>query len=431
MRIPKARWYRITVMIFVLYLIANVDRSNISMAIPDMAKDLSLSSAATGVLLSAFFWGYIITQIPGGLLASKYSAKMTVFIATIVCGIAAILSGFTTDYKLFLVLRFVLGLAEGVIWPAFVVLYVNWFPDSERARAINVCQSTVPIASIIIGPLSAWMITKWGYHEMFIFQGIPAVVIAILFALLVFDSPSKDKFISKSEREFLENNRSTSAKEEGSFKEVILNIRVWVFALIYFFWITGMYGFSMWLPSLITQLSNTGLNGVGWLTALTYLFSLISMYGIAYISDKRASSSKNGLNRSMFVAIPLLISGLALVIQHSISGASLTISMILMFVTAMGLYVNGSWWAWVLTYVPRNQSGAAIGFINLCGNLGGVVGPIIIGLAAQGEDLSNGFYIMGFSLILSAVLIAIVSWSSKTSVFNDKKKNNEGNTIIP
>ena len=412
MSIPKARWYRIGLLLFLTYLVAFVDRSNIGMAAPLMVKSLGLSSTTTGVLLSAFFWGYVITQIPSGLLASKYSAKKIIVGSLVLLGITGILTGVVKSYDGLLVVRFIMGLAEGVLWPAFAIYFINWYANSERARAINFSEMSLPISSIIMAPLAGWMIEHWNYHVMFILQGSLPIVLAIFFAWFASDSPEKDRYISKEELDYIKQNRTAELKEKGSFLEVIGNYRVWIFCIVYFLWITGLYSFGLWMPSLMKELSSKGIGTVGWLTAIPFVLAAIAMYFNAKWSDSHTSK------RSFFIAIPLLIGGLALVLQH-IFGVNLTTNLIMLIIAGIGIYAAfGPWWAWAMSFVPNNQAGTANGLINLVGNFGGIVGPIIVGAVAQGKNLLEGFYVLGFFLILGSIIVFTFAALNKSRVKN-------------
>jgi sugar phosphate permease len=412
MSVPKARWYRIGLLLFLTYLVAFVDRSNIGMAAPLMVKSLGLSSTTTGVLLSAFFWGYVITQIPSGLLSSKYSAKRIIVGSLVFLGITGILTGVVKSYDMLLVVRFIMGLAEGVLWPAFAIYFVNWYANSERGRAINFSEMSLPISSIIMAPLAGWMIENWNYHIMFILQGILPIILAIFFVWFSADSPEKDRFVSKEELDYIKQNRAAELKEKGSFLEVISNYRVWVFCVVYFLWVTGLYSFGLWMPSLMKELSNSGIGMVGWLTAIPFVLAAIAMYFNAKWSDSHTSK------RAYFIAIPLMIGGLALVLQH-LFGVNLTINLIMLMIAGIGIYAAfGPWWAWAMTFVPNNQAGTANGLINLCGNFGGIVGPIIVGAVAQGGNLLEGFYVLGFFLILGSIIVLAFAAFSKSKVKN-------------
>ena len=408
-KIPKARWYRIGLLLFLIYLTAFVDRSNIGMAAPLMVKSLGLSTASVGILLSGFFWGYVLTQIPGGWVAGKFSAKSMIVFALIVWGAAAMLTGMVHSFTALMAVRFLMGLAEGVVWPAFSIYFVNWYPDEERARAINFSEMSLPISSIIMSPLAGWMIHTWNYEMMFILQGIPPLILAVVFYFLGADSPAKDRLLSKEERDYLEKNKSTAIKEKGSLLEVIANPKIWVFCVIYFLWITGLYSFGLWMPSLMKQLSSSGIQAIGFLSAIPFILAAIAMYVTATLSDRR------GGKRSTFVAVALAIGGLALIVEHFI-GLSLVANMIVLIVAGIGIYAAmGPWWAWAMSFVPRNQAGTANGLINLCGNFGGIVGPIVVGAVAHDGNLINGFYVLGFAMVLGAVLAAFVAGRFKVT----------------
>jgi sugar phosphate permease len=408
-KIPKARWYRIGLLLFLIYLTAFVDRSNIGMAAPLMVKSLGLSTASVGILLSGFFWGYVLTQIPGGWVAGKFSAKSMIVFALIVWGVAAMLTGMVHSFTALMAVRFLMGLAEGVVWPAFSIYFVNWYPDEERARAINFSEMSLPISSIIMSPLAGWMIHTWNYEMMFILQGIPPLILAVVFYFLGADSPAKDRLLSKEERDYLEKNKSTAVKEKGSLLEVITNPKIWVFCVIYFLWITGLYSFGLWMPSLMKQLSSSGIQAIGFLSAIPFILAAIAMYVTATMSDRR------GGKRSTFVAVALAIGGIALIVEHFI-GLSLVANMIVLIVAGIGIYAAmGPWWAWAMSFVPRNQAGTANGLINLCGNFGGIVGPIVVGAVAHDGNLINGFYVLGFAMVLGALLAAFVAGRFKVT----------------
>jgi sugar phosphate permease len=402
MNIPKARWYRIGLMLFLIYLVAFIDRSNIGMAAPTMVKTLGLSSTAIGVLLSVFFWGYIVTQLPGGWASGRYSAKKVIIASLLILGISAVFTGLVDSFKMLLFLRFVMGLAEGLLWPAFAIFFVNWYANNERARAVSFAEMAVPISSIIMAPLAGWMIETWDYKMMFLLQGIPPLLLAILVAWLVEDSPEKDRFISNEEREYILNNQTRDKQEKGSIFSIIGNLRIWVFCIVYFLWVMGIYSFGLWLPSLMKQLSNAGMGAVGLLTAIPFILAGVGMHINATLSDRR------GTNQALFVAIPLSIGGIALIAQ-SFVGSNLIANIVVLMIAGIGLYsAFGPWWSWVMSFVPSNQAGTANGFINLCGNFGGVVGPIVVGAVSHNNDFSKGFTILGICLIIASLIVMLV-----------------------
>ncbi|WP_084216088.1 MFS transporter [Pseudonocardia spinosispora] len=400
-RVPRARWWRIGLLLFVVYTVAFADRQNISVAIPAMVKDLGLSATVTGVLLSAFFWGYVLTQVPGGALAARVGPRRVIVGTLLVWGVAAVATGLVTGYTELLVVRFVMGLAEGAVWPSFAVMFVNWYPDSERGRAINFSEMALPVSSIIMAPTAGWLISGWNWHVMFIVQGIPPLIAAAAFALWTADDPEQDRFITPAERRHIVENRSAGV-EAGSFLEVMRSPVVWAFCLIYFLWITGLYSFGLWLPTLLTQLSHQGIGLVGVLSAAPFVLAAVGMYLNARSSDR------SGRPRGWYVVIPLLLSGAALLLQHQLD-PGLGGSLVLLIITGIGLYAAfGPFWAWSLEHIPRNHAGMGMGLINLCGNLGGIVGPIAVGAAVTGGEVASGFYILGYFLLAGGVCAIIL-----------------------
>jgi sugar phosphate permease len=397
--LPKARWYKIGILLFLIYLICFADRSNIGVAAPDMVKELGLSGAVTGALLSAFFWGYVVTQLPGGWLASRIGPKRVIVGALLVVGVTGCLTGLTNHLPSLLAVRFVMGLAEGVIWPSFAVMFVNWFPTSERGRAVSLSQYALPLASVIMAPLAGWMIREFHWRTMFVMQGVPAIVLGIVFWMVASESPETDPRLAAAERDYIIAGRTEAMIEEGRFSDVLRRPIVWGLCLTYFLWITGMYAFGMWAPTLLKQLSaNMGMDTVGWLTAIPYAFATVAMYLVSRAADRSSFS------RGWYVSGALCLAGLALLGQHYLA-TTLLMNMVMLVLAGVGIYAAlGAWWSWALANVPRNQAGPAIGLINLFGNAGGICGPLIVGFAAAGGKASDGLYLIGFFMLLGSVV---------------------------
>lgn len=402
--IPKVRWYKIGVLLFLIYLICFADRSNIGVAAPEMVRELGLSGAVTGALLSAFFWGYVLTQMPGGWLATRIGPKRVIVGALLVVGATGCLTGMTHHLTSLLAIRFVMGLAEGVVWPSFAIMFINWFPTSERGRAVSLSQYALPLASVIMAPLAGWMIRAFHWRTMFVMQGIPALVLAVVFAVLVAEDPERDRRLSARERDFILAGRKEAMIAEGAFSDVLRKPIVWGLCLTYFLWITGMYAFGMWAPTLLKQLSSTiGMDTVGWLTAIPYAFATLGMYLVSRAADRSSFS------RGWYVSGALCLAGLALLGQHFVAD-TLMANVVMLVLAGVGIYsALGAWWSWALANVPRNQAGPAIGLINLFGNAGGICGPLFVGFAAAGGKASDGLYLIGVALLLGSFVALMLA----------------------
>ncbi|SDM15374.1 MFS transporter [Bacillus sp. OK048] len=406
--IPKTRWYRIGFFLFLVYLFAFIDRSNIGMAAPSMTSELGLSSREMGFLLSAFFLGYILTQMPGGWIAQRFSAKWVIIFATTLFGVFSGLTGFMQSIESLVAVRFLLGLAEGAMWPSFMVLTIKWFPVNERAQISGLFLLAVPLSSVVLSPFAGWMIDMWDWKMMFFLQALPPIILAVLAIFLLTDDPAEDKRLSETEREFILKNRGIQTNDVSTqkqpFVKSILSSRLWALGFIYLFWLTGLYAYGLWLPTVVKSINGGTLTTVGLLSALPPLLGSISMFINSRLSDRK-------MTRGKYVAWPLTLGGTALLVSYFIHDPVL--SYLLLCISAIGIYTPfGAWWAWCLDNIPPEHTGSHNGFINLFGNFGGVIGPPIVAFASVGSNIGSGFYILGFGMLLAALLSVLLSIST-------------------
>ncbi|MGI4945015.1 MAG: MFS transporter, partial [Janthinobacterium lividum] len=373
-------------------------------------QHLGMTGTSTGVLLSAFFWGYVITQIPGGWVSNRFGAKRVII--TCLLGVCAtgLLTGIVENYRLLLAVRFLMGLFEGVIWPSFAVVIMRWFPASERSRAVNLAQYVLPLSSALMAPIAGWMIYDFGWKAMFLLQAAPVFLLALAWLILGSSTPEQDRRLGDEERQLILSTRERETALPSSLGEVFRMPVLWGLCLAYFLWMTGFYGFGLWLPTLIRQLSAEGVGSVALLTALPFAFAVVGLYVNATWADKAHHS------RAWHFIIPLTIGGLAMLAQNALH-PTLFVSMVLLVVTGVSLISGiGVWWAWALGMVPRNQVGPSAGMINFLGNFGGIVGPIVVGMAAgAGGSMSGSFHVVGYALLGSALVNLLVWLSSRTS----------------
>lgn len=400
--IGRSRWTRVGLIVFVSYLVAFAERSNIGVAAPMIARDLGLDVKVVGTLLSAFFWGYVLTQIPGGWISHRLGPTRVVGVALIVAGIASCLTGTITDLRAMLVCRVVLGIAEGVIWPSFAILFIRWFPGSERGRAVSMAQYALPISSVVMAPLAGWMIDVVHWPAMFILQGVPCIAMGLLFMWALSDDPAQDKRLGEAERRYILSHRDQGTSGNAKFADVLRHPFVWLLGVASFCWIMVIFSFGLWMPSLVKQSIDQGFAVAGLLTAVPFVFAAISMYLNARFSDR------SRISRGWFVAVPNTVAGLALLGQHY-GPNTLGWTMTMFCIAGAGLYSGaGTWWSWALSMFPRNQAGPAIGVMNVFASFGGIVGPMAVGYFASGSNPATSFYILGYSLFIGAVLILLL-----------------------
>lgn len=399
----SSKWLKIIPVAFVMYMLAYVDRINVGILMPYIQKDLHTSASAAGDIAGIFFVGYMIFQIPGGILAAKWSAKKIVFILMILWGIAASAGGFVhTEGQLKLV-RFLLGVAEGGVWPAVLVLLANWFTLKERARANAFWMACLPVSAMLMAPLSGWMLEYFSWKTIFIIQGLPPIIWAFVWYAVVVDKPKNAKWLAKGEKETLikdlQSEQSKSVKSEG-YLAAFKNKTVWGLVFMYFLWMTGFYGYTLWVPSVVGTFTKNPVT-LGWLTAIPFTFALIGMVINSWWSDKR-------MNRVQHVAVPLIIAAISMIAGQFVQ--SPTIQMVLLSITAIGVYAPyGPLWAIPTAIIPAGVVGAALGLQNALGNLGGYLGPKFVGVLKDSTgNYHSGFYFLAGSLILGAIMTVIL-----------------------
>ncbi|UZJ79263.1 MFS transporter [Fictibacillus sp. KU28468] len=406
----SAKWGKIIPVAFIMYMLAYMDRINIGVLMPYIQKDLDISSSAAGDIAGIFFVGYLILQIPGGILATKWSAKKFIFILMILWGLAAMATGFVQTEGQLKFVRFLLGVAEGGVWPAVLVLLANWFTLKERARANAFWMACLPVSAMLMAPLSGLLLKHFDWKTVLILEGVPPLIWAFVWYAMVKDKPSDAKWMSDQERNELTaelQNEQKGAVKSSGYGAAFKNMTVWGLVVMYFFWMTGFYGYTLWVPSVVSTFTKDSAV-MGWLTAIPFTFALVGMVLNSYWSDRR-------MNRVQHVVIPLLIGAAAMVAGQFVESPAL--QMILLSITAIGVYAPyGPLWAIPTAIIPAGIVGAALGLQNAIGNLGGYNGPKFVGLF---KDLTGsfhaGFYFLAASLVLAAIITLILGRSIQAS----------------
>ena len=394
----RARWTRLIPVAIIVYIISFMDRTNIGFAFDGMGKDLHLDSAAKGLAGGIFFIGYLVMQIPGGHLAERWSAKKFVGIMILIWGVFAFAAGLVQNYTQLLIVRFLLGVAEGGIWPAILVLISHWFPARERARAYGFWMMNIAISSIISAPLSGWILTWGDWRTLFFIEGVfPFVIAAPIWWWLVADRPSQASWVSRDECEYIETSlarENAGAPRSAGYREVFRNSVVWRLVLVYFFIQVGFYGLNLWLPHLVKDTIGGSYLVVGAITAIPYVFAIAGLWINARSADRTG-------RYSIHVLASLLIGAVALVLSVA-TGSIVALSVFLVSIAMAGaLAYDGPFWASASRAVPVALAGGAMGLINALGNLGGFVGPSVGGFL---QDVSGGSF-MSTAVVLAIALV--------------------------
>ncbi|MFC7392252.1 MFS transporter [Scopulibacillus cellulosilyticus] len=428
-KVPQGRWFRIIPPAILVYIVAFMDRTNIGFAMAGgMDKELGMTAAFSGLAAGIFFIGYMVLQVPGGLIAERGSAKKFIAWSIVGWGLLATISGFVQNPIQLLIVRFFLGVAEGGVWPAILVIISKWFPNEERGRANAFFIMNIAIASIITGPLSGWILTQWDWRMVFIIEGIISLALIAVWLPLISDCPETAKWISKEELDYLNKKfqeereaRQANLQTNTSFKEIFKMANTWKLILIYFCYQTGIYGFSLWLPTIIKGLTHTGMGNVGFLSTLPYIGTIVGLYIFAVLSDRSR-------NRKLYTALPLL--GFSICLLLSVQFES-KIWLAFAFLIGCGVFLQAAssiFWTIPPLLFEADAAGGARGIINALGNLGGFLGPYIVGLLTSNYSQGAGTYGLVFFLLIGFILTLLLP--SVTSGVNVKEKGIDSETAI-
>jgi sugar phosphate permease len=408
--IPAKRWSHVIPVAVVMYILAYVDRINVAMILPYIDKSFGLSAADSGFAAGIFFVGYMVLQIPGGLLASRWSAKKTVAILMILWGVTAVLTGFVQNRTELYVARFILGIFEGGAWPSILVLLSTWFPQNERARANAFWITCLPLSAVLMAPLTGWLLHFMDWREVFIIEGVPPLVLVLPWWLLIADKPGDAKWVSPEERRYIEQRLAAEnagkPASTGYWAALTDPTVIWL-VIAYFFWMAGFYGFTMWVPTVVKSFPWHG-NAltVGLLSAIPFVFAVGGMLINSTWSDR-------AMKRQAFVAIPVLIGAAGLIAGQFVHAPGWQLTFLV--IAAIGVYSPyGPFWAIPSAILRREVSGAGIGLINMA-NLGGFLGPYIVGYVrgATGTGYA-GFLILSVFLIIVAAIFVFLGTDRRT-----------------
>ena len=410
--IRKAR-LRILPFVFLLFVVALLDRVNIGFAALTMNQELAISSQQFGLVFGLFFFGYFLLEIPSNLLLHKLGARVWIARILISWGIVAMLTGFVHTVHQLYIVRFLLGLAEAGFFPGMALYLTYWFPERERARALALLIAAIPVTTILGAPLSGlildhvhWLsLSSWRW--LLILEGAPAIVCGALTYYLLPDRPAAARFLSATEREWI---RAELAREEQqklaqhqySVFQALASGRVWHLALTYFGLMIGLYALQSWTPQLVKSLSSLYSNStIGLLVTIPNLVGLAAMIIVSRNSDRK-------LERRYHVAIPAIVAAAALALLGATR--SPLYSVMLLSLAAAGIYsLLGPFWTLPGEFLTGFSAAAGIALINSIGNLGGFAGPYMIGtIAMKTGNLYAGLATAGFALFVSAVLVLLL-----------------------
>ncbi|WP_407309366.1 MFS transporter [Pseudomonas sp. nanlin1] len=406
-KLAQRRWWYIMPMVFITYSLAYLDRANYGFAAASgMAADLMITPGMSSLLGALFFLGYFFFQVPGALYAQKHSVKRLIFVSLILWGSLATLTGVVANAYWLIVIRFMLGVVEAVVMPAMLVYLCHWFTRAERSRANTFLILGNPVTMLWMSVVSGYLIEHFSWRWMFIIEGLPAVLWAFIWWRLADDRPAQAKWLSESEKSDLAD--ALAAEQVGlkpvkNYAEAFRSGKVIILSAQFFLWSVGVYGFVLWLPSILKQGLQMDMVEAGWLSALPYLAAVIGMLGVSWASDKLQ-------RRKRFVWPPLLLAALAFYGSYALGSEHFWLSYSLLVVAGACMYAPyGPFFAIVPEILPANVAGGAMALINSMGALGSFTGSYLVGyLNASTGNPGASYLLMSGALLLSALLTLLL-----------------------
>lgn len=389
------------------YFFCYLDRINISFAALTMNKDIGLDAAIYGMAAGAFFWGYVLFEVPSNIILEKVGARLWIARIMVTWGVVSGATAFATGPYSFAAVRFLLGLAEAGLFPGFVLYFTYWFPGQHRARINAGFTLALPIAVASGAPISTALLGLnglfglKGWQCMYLFEAIPTILIGIAVFFYLTERPEKARWLTPEQQQWLSRSIASEKREIerehgiGMLK-AFLDPKVLLLALNYIGIVTASLGMLLFLPQIVKQLGLSNME-VGWVTMVPYIGGAISMVFCGWLSDRIGDRRWSLFWTCMISTAGLVIAGLGVGTWWALTG---------MTIAAIGFYgTKGPFWSIPTMWLTGSAAAAGIAWINSLGNLGGFFGPTMVGWAKNlTGSFAGGLYALAACALASAII---------------------------
>ena len=406
----KLTW-RLLPILFICYVAAYLDRVNVGFAKLQMLNDLYFNETIYGLGAGIFFVGYFLFEVPSNLLLHRFGARRWIARIMISWGLISGCMMFVRTPASFYILRFLLGLAEAGFFPGIILYLTYWYPSARRSKVTSAFMTGIPMAGVIGGPLSGWILTSLdgtgglaGWKWLFLIEAIPSLLLGAVVFFYLDDKITDARWLSADEKNLLQRNLDADREkiEDHSAFGAFRNAKVWILCAAYFGVIMGLYGIGFWLPSLLKASGVREAATIGWLVALPYAAAVVGMIWTSRHSDHTGE-------RYWHIAIPLSVGALGLIastlVPHTPFWAVVTLT-----VATVGILTGlAQFWCLPPTFLGGAAAAAGIALINSVGNLAGFASPFIVGWIKDATgSTDNGLFVIAASLVIgSAIVLAL------------------------
>ncbi|HEY9063424.1 MAG TPA: MFS transporter [Burkholderiaceae bacterium] len=403
---------RLIPLLLLSYIVAYLDRVNVGFAKLQMLNDLKFTETIYGLGAGIFFLGYFLFEVPSNLILHRVGARRWIARIMITWGVISALMMFVTTPAMFYVLRFALGVAEAGFFPGMILYLTYWYPAQRRARITSLFMTAVPLAGVIGGPLSGWILERFagvngwaGWQWLFLLEGIPSVLVGLLVLAFLDDGIAKASWLDAGEKQLLARNISgdETGRASHAFRDAVKDTRVWALSLVYFCLVMGLYGIGFWLPTLIKATGVKGALDIGLLSAVPYAVAAVVMVLGGRSADRHRE-------RRWHVIVPCVLGAAGLVLSAVYAGSTVFALGALTLACAGILTALPLFWSFPTAFLGGTAAAGGIALINSLGNLAGFASPYMVGLIKDATQSTSWamYALSAFLLVAAAVVLAVI-----------------------
>lgn len=385
---------RLIPFLLICYIVAMIDRLNIGYAKLQFGRDLGLGEAVFGFATSIFYVGYVLFEVPSNLALQRSGIRRVLPRIMIAWGFVTLAFAASQTATHFYILRFLLGAAEAGFFPGVVLYLTFWFPDRLRGRAVSLFAAALPIAGIIAGPLSGFIMERFsglyglrGWQWLFMIEGVPAILLGVTAYFYLSDGPASARWLSAKERSCIAADLAADRQRNGAigrnrFRDALTEPRLYILAAVYFAYYCSLNAVLVWTPTLLKNAGISDLITIGWTSGGIALFATLCMLALAYSSDRSRErrwhvAGSGFVTAAAFLMLPLARDSIPITVGLLALASAGVFSVLALFWTIPGAYLSGT------------AAAGGIGLISAVGSFGGAVSPALIGLM---RETSGSFY---------------------------------------
>ena len=399
---------RLIPLLFLCYIAAYLDRVNVSFAKLQMQQALQLSDSVYGLGSGIFFIGYFIFEIPSNVMLHKVGAGRWIARIMVTWAVLSAAMMFVNSALSFYIVRFLLGVAEAGFFPGIILYLTYWFPAARRGRATSLFLTAIAVAGLIGSPISGWImhslsgVNGWqGWQWLFVLEALPSLVLGVLAWFWLEDRVKNAQWLTLQERDLIARDIAAeeSRKADGGLAQVLSDRKIWLLAFVYFAIVSGLYGVTFWLPTIIKELGVPDPLQVGLIGAVPWAFGIAAMYLMARSADRRHEYRWH-------TAVSCMVSAAGLVISVAFH-ADAMLAMAGLTIAAMGIMsALPIFWSNPTALLGGTAAAMGIAFINSVGNLAGFAIPLIIGVIKDRTHSTDaGLHMLAALMLLGAIAV--------------------------